>query len=211
MLEKPDIGDDDISACLRDQFGLAVAELMFLPLGADRDTAVYRAVDDAGTPCFVKLRRGAFDEMTIRVPKLLHDQGIGQVIAPIAARSGQLWAALGGLHADRLAVRGRAGRLRGGTVGCELDRIRAGAQGDPLGGDLRRTGGSHPARVRHLRSVARSGQRASCGRSSGNGFSDPVSAVTKKFSAPEPRDGGRTGAAGRKRLPPALKTGAIRH
>ncbi len=94
MLEKPDLEDAAIAACLRDHYGLNATQLEFLPLGADRQTAVYRAVaDDAGY--FVKLRGGAFDELTIVVPKLLHDQGIEAVIAPLATRSGRLWAALG--------------------------------------------------------------------------------------------------------------------
>ncbi len=94
MLEKPDIDDAEITACLRDQYGLSVAQLTFLPLGADRNTAVYRAVGDDATPYFVKLRGGSFDETTILVPKLLYDQGIRQVIAPIATQDQQLWASL---------------------------------------------------------------------------------------------------------------------
>lgn len=93
MLEKPDIADSEIVACLRRDYGLNVARLTFLPLGADRDTAVYRAVTDAAD-YFVKLRSGGFDEMTIAVPKLLYDQGIRQVIAPLATISGQLWSSL---------------------------------------------------------------------------------------------------------------------
>lgn len=94
MLEKPDIADADILACLRREHGLNVTRITFLPLGADRGTAVYRAVTDAAD-YFVKLRSGGFDEMTILVPKLLHDQGIRQVIAPLATQSAQLWTPLG--------------------------------------------------------------------------------------------------------------------
>jgi spectinomycin phosphotransferase len=95
MLEKPDIPDEKIIDCLRDEYGLKVVEVAFLPLGADRDTAVYRVLGDDATPYFVKLRRGAFDEITVIVPKLLHDQGIQHVIAPLPTRSQQLWASLG--------------------------------------------------------------------------------------------------------------------
>ena len=95
MLEKPDLADNQIVACLRDAFGLNVVELAFLPLGADVNTAVYRAVAQDSTPYFVKLRRGDFDAITVEVPKLLHDQGIKQIIAPILTRSQQLWARLG--------------------------------------------------------------------------------------------------------------------
>lgn len=94
MLEKPDLADEKIIECLRHEFGLSVAQIAFLPLGADVNTAVYRAVTDDGTPYFVKLRRGEFDPITVEVPKRLHDQGIRQIIAPIVTRSQQLWARL---------------------------------------------------------------------------------------------------------------------
>lgn len=94
MLEKPDFPDEKIIACLRDEYGLKIARITFLPLGADRDTAVYRADAVDGTPYFVKLRRGDFPVTTVIVPKLLHDQGIAQIITPLATRSGNLWAAL---------------------------------------------------------------------------------------------------------------------
>jgi spectinomycin phosphotransferase len=94
MLEKPDIPDAAIIACLRDEYGLNIADLAFLPLGADLNTAVYHAATDSETPYFVKLRSGPFNKITITLPKLLHDQGIGQVIAPLSTLSGQLWASL---------------------------------------------------------------------------------------------------------------------
>lgn len=95
MLEKPDIQDEIIAACVRDEYGLALANVVFLPLGADRDTAVYRGVTGDGTSYFLKLRGGSFDAMTVAVPRLLHDQGISQVIAPILTQAGGLWADLG--------------------------------------------------------------------------------------------------------------------
>jgi spectinomycin phosphotransferase len=94
MLEKPDIQDTTIMACLRDEYGLNVVRVAFLPLGADGNTAVYRAITDSAASYFVKLRGGDFDEMTIAMPKLLHDQGIQHVIPPLSTRSGRLWADL---------------------------------------------------------------------------------------------------------------------
>jgi spectinomycin phosphotransferase len=94
MLEKPDLPDERLIACLRKDYTLPVEQLAFLPLGADVDTAVYRAVSGEGIPYFVKLRRGALDEMAVLVPRLLRDLGIDQVIAPIAASSGSLWTRL---------------------------------------------------------------------------------------------------------------------
>jgi spectinomycin phosphotransferase len=94
MLEKPDISDEQIAGALRAAYGLDIAQIIFLPLGADRDTGVYRAVANDATPYFVKLRSGNFDEITVAIPKLLHDQGIRQVIAPILTQSGALWTRL---------------------------------------------------------------------------------------------------------------------
>jgi spectinomycin phosphotransferase len=94
MLEKPDLQDEQIIACLRNEYGLLVVQVAFLPLGADRDTAVYRVVADDETPYFVKLRRGVFDETSVALPKCLSDQGIVQIIAPLATKTGQLWANL---------------------------------------------------------------------------------------------------------------------
>ncbi len=94
MLEKPDLQDEKIIACLRDEYGLNVVQVTFLPLGADRNTAVYRVVADDETPYFLKLRSGVFDETSVALPKFLGDQGIGQIIAPLATKTGQLWASL---------------------------------------------------------------------------------------------------------------------
>jgi spectinomycin phosphotransferase len=94
MLEKPTISDEKIVACLQAEYGLSVAEIEFLPLGADLNTAVYRAVTQAKQPYFVKLRGGIFEEMAVAIPKFLWDQGLEQIIAPLATTAGRLWAEL---------------------------------------------------------------------------------------------------------------------
>src|SRR5690349_11999590 len=92
MLEKPGLPDEQLIACLRHDYGLRIVEVDFLPLGADMNTAVYRVVADDGRPFFLKLRSGNFDEITVAIPRLLSDQGMAQIIAPIATSTGQLWA-----------------------------------------------------------------------------------------------------------------------
>lgn len=94
MLEKPELQDEKVITCLQDEYGLAVAQLTFLPIGADPNTAVYRAVSADETAYFVKLRRGAFDETSVTLPKFLSDQGIAAIIPPLATQMGQLWANL---------------------------------------------------------------------------------------------------------------------
>lgn len=107
MLEKPDLQDARLIACLQADFGLHVTQLTFLPLGADLNTAVYRA-DTAEGAIFVKLRRGDFDVVAynpaaVAVPKFLSDTftpdsasqgGTSPFIASLTTRTGQLWADL---------------------------------------------------------------------------------------------------------------------
>ncbi|HSJ59030.1 MAG TPA: aminoglycoside phosphotransferase family protein [Anaerolineae bacterium] len=98
MLTKPEIDDGRIGACLREEYGLTGVRVAFLPLGADENTAVYRAVDGGGRAWFVKLRRGAFDETSVELPRFLADEGIAQIIPPIYSRRGALWANVGGFR-----------------------------------------------------------------------------------------------------------------
>lgn len=90
MLEKPGIDDALILARLRDAYGCEASALTFLPIGADVNTAVYRA-ETADDPLFVKLRRGDFNAATVTVPKALHDAGVTHVIAPIPNGAGELF------------------------------------------------------------------------------------------------------------------------
>lgn len=94
MLEKPDLKDEKIIACLQDEYGLNVIRVDFLPLGADRNAAAYRVVVDDETPYFLKLRSGAFDETSLALPKFLSDQGIKQIIPPLTTKTGHLRAKL---------------------------------------------------------------------------------------------------------------------
>ncbi|MCE7989061.1 MAG: aminoglycoside phosphotransferase family protein [Caldilinea sp. CFX5] len=94
MLEKPDLSDEKIVACLRNAYGMEADQLAFLPVGADVNAAVYRAVTAAVTAYFVKLRRGPFDETAVALPKYLSDQGVPQIIPPLPANNGCLWTTL---------------------------------------------------------------------------------------------------------------------
>ena len=91
MLHKPALSDDTLAARLREEYALRATEITFLPLGADWRVAVYRVVAADGRRYFLKLRRGPFDEAGILVPRLLHDQGIAEVIPPVATTQGRLW------------------------------------------------------------------------------------------------------------------------
>ena len=94
MLEKPDLTDERIIACLRTGYGIPAAQAAFLPLGADRNAAAYRIVADDGTPYFLKLRQGSFEPISVALPSFLREQGTRQIIAPLATTGGQLWTGL---------------------------------------------------------------------------------------------------------------------
>ena len=94
MLEKPELEDEKIINCLRNEFGLRVEKLSFLPLGADLNTAVYRVVTNDKMAYFVKLRKGNFKEASVTVPNFLSDLGIKQIIPSLKTQTGQLWANL---------------------------------------------------------------------------------------------------------------------
>jgi spectinomycin phosphotransferase len=96
MLTPPDLSDEIINACVRDTFGLHIVQAIFLPIGADVNSAVYRVTADDGTPYFLKLRRGNSNEVAATVPAWLHAQGIPQVMAPLATTTGAWWTQLQG-------------------------------------------------------------------------------------------------------------------
>ena len=94
MLEKPDIPDRKILTCIKAEYGLQIVQITFLPLGGDLSTAVYRATTENETRYFCKLKRSNFDEISVALPKYLSNQGISQIISPLATKTGQLWADL---------------------------------------------------------------------------------------------------------------------
>jgi len=89
MLEKPNLADDRIIACLRDSYSIAVTELEFLPIGHDSAAWVYRVGTDDGEKLFLKLRKAPVDEISLRVPRYLKDSGMTQVVAPIPPIAGE--------------------------------------------------------------------------------------------------------------------------
>jgi spectinomycin phosphotransferase len=94
MLEKPKIPDELIIFHLLKQYELSIAQLEFLPLGADSGTAVYRALTEEGNAYFLKLRKG-FSEITVTVPLFLKSLGRQEIIVPIETKSKHSWAVFG--------------------------------------------------------------------------------------------------------------------
>jgi spectinomycin phosphotransferase len=94
MLEKPEIPDGLIISRLQEEYGLRIADLTFLPLGADMGTAVYRVFTQEGVTYFLKLRKG-FTEIVVTVPLFLQSQGIQEIIIPSETKMKQHWADFG--------------------------------------------------------------------------------------------------------------------
>jgi spectinomycin phosphotransferase len=94
LLEKPDLPDSVILSQLRAEYSLQGARLTFLPIGADINTAVYRVETPEKGAYFLKLRKGAFAEITVTLPHFLKSKGIRQIIAPLPTRAGRLWGSL---------------------------------------------------------------------------------------------------------------------
>jgi spectinomycin phosphotransferase len=94
MLEKPNIPKELIIARAQEDYDLFVAELTFLPIGADLRTAVYRLISDDGISYFLKLRK-KFHEVIVRAPVFLHQHGVQEVMIPYRTKSKQYWADFG--------------------------------------------------------------------------------------------------------------------
>jgi spectinomycin phosphotransferase len=94
MLKKPELKDEQIINCLRNEYGLHIERIHFLPLGADLSTTVYRVVTKDGTSYFLKVKKGDFNEASIAIPNFLSTLGIKQVIPSLTTKTGQLWANL---------------------------------------------------------------------------------------------------------------------
>jgi spectinomycin phosphotransferase len=95
MLERSQVPEAAVVAAIRGEYGIDVAHLDFLALGADQDAASYRAVDTAGGARFLKVRRGGFAEIALALPGHLAEIGIREVIAPLHTRGGRLRASVG--------------------------------------------------------------------------------------------------------------------
>ena len=89
MLKNQSISNQRIINCLNTDYGIEVATLTFLPLGADMNASVYKAQTNDKTSYFVKLKRGHHYDISVAIAKLLHEAGIQQIIPPIKTTHGE--------------------------------------------------------------------------------------------------------------------------
>ena len=87
--------NDPIIHCLHEDYGIDVAALSFLPLGADMDASTYKAEAFDKTCYFIKIKRNYNNEICFAIMKLLREAGIKQIITPIANIHGQQFQRIG--------------------------------------------------------------------------------------------------------------------
>lgn len=75
--------------CLTTDYGIKVAWLRFLPLGADPNASVYKVLSQDQQSYFVKLKRGHHHDISVTLLDLLHDAGIQQIIPPVKTIQGR--------------------------------------------------------------------------------------------------------------------------
>lgn len=80
---KQAISDERIIDCLTTDYGIKVAKLTFLPIGADVNASVYKAEAHDQSSYFIKLKRGHYHDISAIIITLLHETGIKHIILPI--------------------------------------------------------------------------------------------------------------------------------
>lgn len=93
MLVRPKLAEEAIIAKLQSEYELLAPTLEFLPIGNDARAWSFR-VEVAAGEYFLKLRRGAPKLASLIVPHHLRNCGVNNVVAPIPAISGRLYALL---------------------------------------------------------------------------------------------------------------------
>lgn len=94
MRESPDIPEEQLRACLQQQYALSDVTLEFLPRGQDYNAGVYRVMSEQGTAYLLKVTSRPLYEASCLVPRCLWEQQITSVVAPIPTRSSALWTKL---------------------------------------------------------------------------------------------------------------------
>src|SRR5437879_4236795 len=94
MREQPGIPEEQLLACLQDQYDLYPLTLEFLPRGKDYKAGVYRVVSEQSTAYLLKVTSRSLYEPRCLVPHYLNEQGITSAVAPVPTRSGALWTKL---------------------------------------------------------------------------------------------------------------------
>lgn len=95
MIEKAPLPNQSIIRCLTSDYGIEVAALTFLPIGADINASVYKAEATDQSSYFVKLKQGHHHDISVVIVELLHKAGIQQIIPPVKTIHGQSTSRIG--------------------------------------------------------------------------------------------------------------------
>lgn len=71
MLIKLPLTDQSIIDCLHTDYGIEVAALTFLPLGADANASVYKAKAHNQLSYFIKLKHGHHHDISLTIVELM--------------------------------------------------------------------------------------------------------------------------------------------
>ncbi|HLK55410.1 MAG TPA: phosphotransferase [Chthonomonadaceae bacterium] len=94
MRQPPELSENTLIDCLRTHFDLPVVTCRYLPIGYDMNAFVYEALTAEGDSYFVKVRDGAIPLPSLLVPRLLIEQGISHILAPLRTLAQSLWCSL---------------------------------------------------------------------------------------------------------------------
>ncbi len=89
MLEEHTLPDSIITECLKTHYGILVASLKFLPIGADINARIYKAETLDQRSYFIKVKLGYHHDLGLEIVKLLKQRGIDQIIPPIPTIHGK--------------------------------------------------------------------------------------------------------------------------
>ena len=90
MIEKPDISDEKLVTALNENYSIQISEIEFLPIGNDASAFSYRVETKNGISYFLKIKTKLSNLAGLFVPRLLKDQGVEQVVAPIITNKQKL-------------------------------------------------------------------------------------------------------------------------
>ena len=89
MIEKSTPSEQRIIDCLKINYGIEVATLIIIPLGADMHASVYKAQTHNQSSYFVKLKHGHHHDISTIIITLLRNAGIQQIIPIVKTIRGQ--------------------------------------------------------------------------------------------------------------------------
>ncbi|MDP1608070.1 MAG: phosphotransferase, partial [Chlamydiales bacterium] len=89
MLQSRPPSEPTMISCLKAHYGLEVASLIFLPLGADLNASVYKVQTFDQKYYFVKLKTGHHHDTGVEIVELLQVAGIREIIPPIKTIHGK--------------------------------------------------------------------------------------------------------------------------